>query len=352
MGAIVTDRLRHYNADQFIEGFTEASTSSVFYLTIGRSDPWADDATPPTPTFSIQDIYTFWDQMIAAKKVVISSVSRVIARRDWTTGTLYAMYDSSSSILLTSNFYVLTDDSNVYKCLSNNNGALSTSKPTGTGTANIQTADGYIWKYMYTITGGDALRFATASWMPVATNSTVAAAAVDGAVEFIKVTNGGSGYTTAPTVSISGDGTGATATASILSGAVVGITITNKGSGYTSITIGFSGGGGTGAVATASITPPGGHGSNAPYELGGYNVMMNVLLQGEDGGGDFPVDDDYRQIGLIRDPLTSGSSPATDTTYAVSELERASGEILFIENRRPIVRAADQNEDIKLILTF
>jgi len=64
------------------------------------------------------------------------------------------------------------------------------------------------------------------------------------AVGAITVYKNGSGYTTAPTVTISGGGgNGATATASLVSDRVVNITITNPGSGYTStptVTIGAS----------------------------------------------------------------------------------------------------------------
>jgi hypothetical protein len=71
----------------------------------------------------------------------------------------------------------------------------------------------------------------------------------------VAVTTGGSGYTSAPTVSFSGGGgSGATATATIASGAVTAITVTASGSGYTSApTVAFSGGGGTGAAATATV---------------------------------------------------------------------------------------------------
>jgi hypothetical protein len=64
------------------------------------------------------------------------------------------------------------------------------------------------------------------------------------------VGNGGSGYTSAPTVSFTGGGgSGATATATVSGGAVVGITVTNGGSGYSSApAVSFSGGGGTGAT--------------------------------------------------------------------------------------------------------
>jgi len=69
----------------------------------------------------------------------------------------------------------------------------------------------------------------------------------------INVTSGGTGYTSAPTVTLTGGGgTGATATAIVDSGSVIGVSITNPGTGYTSVpTVAFSGGAGTGAAATA-----------------------------------------------------------------------------------------------------
>ena len=79
-------------------------------------------------------------------------------------------------------------------------------------------------------------------------------------ISAINVTNGGSGYTTAPVVAISGGGTGATATATVSGGAVTGITVTAPGSGYVvnpgSIpTVTISGGGGRGAVAVPVCGP-------------------------------------------------------------------------------------------------
>lgn len=74
-------------------------------------------------------------------------------------------------------------------------------------------------------------------------------------VDETTITNGGTGYATAPSVAFSGGGgTGAAGTATVADGVVTGITITNPGTGYTTApTIAFSGGGGTGATATATI---------------------------------------------------------------------------------------------------
>lgn len=69
-------------------------------------------------------------------------------------------------------FYVVTDDLNVYKCLENNSGAVSTTKPTSTSTADgtpAALADGYIWKYMFTISAADAEKFVSSNWIPVKT---------------------------------------------------------------------------------------------------------------------------------------------------------------------------------------
>ena len=74
-------------------------------------------------------------------------------------------------------------------------------------------------------------------------------------VTAIAVSNAGSGYTSAPTVTLSGGGgTGATATATVSGGAITGFTITNPGSGYTSApTVALAGGGGTGGAGTATV---------------------------------------------------------------------------------------------------
>lgn len=78
----------------------------------------------------------------------------------------------------------------------------------------------------------------------------------EGSLSAIALTSGGTGYTSAPTVALTGGGgTGATATATVSGGSVTGFTITNAGTGYTSApAIAFTGGGGgSGAAATAVV---------------------------------------------------------------------------------------------------
>lgn len=78
---------------------------------------------------------------------------------------------------------------------------------------------------------------------------------VQNGVTAITIGNGGTGFTSAPTVTLTGGGgTGATAVATVSAGVINKITVTNAGQGYTSApTVNITGGDGTGATATASV---------------------------------------------------------------------------------------------------
>jgi hypothetical protein len=190
MAALVTNKFRIHNAKQFIEAFDEVSftsgaavtdssglLNSNMYLFIGKVTGWSDDASPPTPTDSVANThYENWRDMIAAKKITSTDVSHVIPRKNWTNNTNYFAYTDNTSTLHSQDFYVMTGDYNVYKCLSNSDSnssgteaSTSTVKPTGTGTSIISTSDGYKWKFMYQISASDALKFVTPNYIPVDT---------------------------------------------------------------------------------------------------------------------------------------------------------------------------------------
>ncbi len=229
MPAIVTNKFRIHNAKQFVEAFDEISTTSGaaitdasgllntnMYLFIGKVTAWADDTAPPTPTDSVSNtVYNHWRDMIAAKKIGSTDVSHVAPRYNWTTASNYYAYSHANNALFDQQFYVMTDDYNVYKCLANNQaGGTSTTKPTGTGTAIIETADSYKWKFMYQISAARALKFVTPSYIPTQrvrkannaiANTTDSSFQYDveiaantsgnGAIEVVHVTTAGSGYT-------------------------------------------------------------------------------------------------------------------------------------------------------------
>ena len=113
-----------------------------------------------------------------------------------------------------------------------------------------------------------------------------------GSVGAIYITNGGTGYTSAPTVTISApndsNGTQALASATLTGSAVTGISLTEAGSGYTTApTVSFAGGGGASAAAIAGIvTFKTGTVSCIVINGGtGYTNLANTVVTISGGGG-------------------------------------------------------------------
>ena len=413
MPGIVTRRFRIHNAEQFFEAFDEAS-STLMYIFIGRVHAWPNGDTTPNPEDSIYDTrYEPWRDMIAMKRVTSSDVRFSVPRKNWTTGTVYDEYDDKSSTYYDGDFYVVTDDFNVYKVMFNNYGAQSTVQPTGTGTSLISTSDGYIWKFLYSISSAETLKFVTNNFIPVKTLSAddgsaqfaVQQAAANGAIEITRLTANGSGYTfrantfasvtsstiqvldagasgtddffngaslfissglgsgqvrtisdyngttkavtvspgfsvtpntssrfhIGPDIGFTGDGSNASAYAngSVVNGTgnLTKINMVNVGSGYSRAEVTITdadGSSGTGAAATPRLSPPGGHGSDPVGELAGHNVMLNVRINASEGNT-FPTNNDFRIVGLVRDPLLANGAVANATSYDVTSKLNVTG---------------------------
>ena len=499
MSAIITEKFRQHNADQFFESFSEAS-ASTYYLFIGKATAFTtatttgSDSSPPTPADAVGETEFYaWDSMLAAKKIASTDISYAIPRRNWVNGTTYDMYKhnisssstatSGASNLYDSTFYFITSAYRVYKVLDNNGGtAYSGAEPTSESTSPFELG-GYVLKYMYSITASEAAKYLTADYAPVSNDSTIAAAATDGKIESLVVT-AGSGYTNGTYyAAVFGDGSsqgtssGAIVRLTVSGGSIASFgltagsdtTIHAGGSGYTFGTVNLGNdfifsdstlstsstlGSGTGGAVEVIISPKGGHGNDAIAELGGHFVMNAVTLTQAEGD-DITTANDFRQVGLVVDPttygsttvasattarqtfvvkvdtnsgtfeadeqitqattgavgkvvefdsslsllyfqqerfsgfgtsttnsgltafsgtneITGGTSGATGTTagttetvtlannntltltsgYANPELQPDSGNIVYLENRKPIQRDSDQTEDIKLIIEF
>ena len=102
------------------------------------------------------------------------------------------------------NCVVMTDEFNVYKCLDNNNNAISTYKPIGTVVDPVIMPDGYMWKYLYSIPIALRNKFLTDVYMPVV-NSLRSQFYSGGEILNIIIENNGKDYTFA-NISVSGDG--------------------------------------------------------------------------------------------------------------------------------------------------
>lgn len=446
MASVYSKNLNIFNAEQFKESVSEQANSSL-YFTVGRTEPWPNDAAPLQANTSVTSLYEVYRNMIGGKKITGNDMYHCIPRIDWTEGAVYDRYDHCSCSLMlfdpNTKFYIVTPNWDVYKCIDNNNGAPSQNVPIQKiTTGTVTEVDGYTWKYMYSISPAEQLRFTTNDYIPVKTLAQndgtlqwlVQENALSGGIEMIEVVNGGQDYTNNTTlwISITGDGTGANAFAqtNAITSQISSIIIDAPGSGYTyaNVQVYDDSTFGIGAVLRAVISPPGGHGSDPLRELGGSNIIINTRLR-YDESGKLPATNDFRQVSLIKDPIafgtttiktntafsqlsiltlsgvdddnfqedeivyqgtsssnavftgvvvewnsatstiklsnvtgnpearsligeTSGATGTVTIPYTVPELVPHSGDLLYIDNIKPIQRSSDQIEDFKIVLKF
>ena len=362
MPAIITSKFRRNNAQAFETSF--GSSGNKYYLGIGkpsafgtktrpdgRTENLGTDSTPITPADSVQQEYDTFDDLLAVKRITSSDVSFAAPRINWTSGTVYDYYrhdygnritggtsiqsaNSGATNLYDANFYVMNSNFQVYKCLDNNNNGQSTIEPTGENTLILETSDNYKWKYMYTLSASAQANFLSTDFMGVSSNSTVTNAAVDGAVNIVKIKTSGTGGTngTYTNIPMRGDGSNGQVSITIASGTVTAVSVTAAGTGYSYANIrvadiNVAGGGSlSGAELDCIIEPKGGHGFDPFEELGAFFVILNTSFEGAEtaNSGDFTTTNDFRRVALIRDPKSAGSA-ATVTTLRATRAVRFSG---------------------------
>lgn len=199
---LVTNNFKRHVADQIQESFTEAA-NNVYYIFIGRPSPYANgDLSVPQPIDSVREApYTAYRQMIGGKQITSSDINLAIKKNVWVANTVYSQYQHDIDNY-ENNFYVASpgaaDSYDVFKCLSNAKGAPSTYYPRLSETSAddfiYETPDGYQWKYMYSIENSIWQKFTTNDYMPVMTNANVSGNAINGTIDYVEVTYGGSGY--------------------------------------------------------------------------------------------------------------------------------------------------------------
>jgi len=259
-------------------------------------------------------------------------------------------------------YYVMNSNYEVFKCLYNGespadpagkNAAFEpkTNPSAGQGTYSgalgiySEPTGSYIWKYLFTIPTDDVLRFLSTDFMPIVekTNASRVATetlAVNGAISHVLISAIGANHTNgtyyAPVV---GNGSGGKVQIIISAGKVNTVSVSQYGTGYTYGSVELI----SGVLATATtsarglftdaaltspatvnvnatgsleviMSPLGGHGSDMEQELNAKRVMTNIRLTQVESAGDFPIDNDFRRIGLIKDPYEFGT-----TTFATAE---------------------------------
>ncbi|AOV62053.1 baseplate wedge subunit [Synechococcus phage S-CAM7] len=362
MAALITDEFRLFNADNFIESVTDPDNSYYIFVGLpnpvgegyGRSEDWNNDPLAPIDNFSY--IRSCYDWMMYGRRITPGNIRRVIRRVDWTKGTRYDQYrddysvynvspNSGSTRLYDTNYYVLNSDFRVYECLSNGS---SGDNPKGNGSedepnfvdtepsAAGSSGDGYIWKYLFTVSPADVIKFDSTEFITVPSDwlttdspqivsiresgdSTIN----DAQLKQIYIDKRGSGYSggAGQELPILGDGTGARAVVDVNSGQITKALVSKGGKGYTwgLVDLGSINTSASEAAKLDVIVPPSiGHGFDIYQELGTDRVL--VYARFDDSTQDFPIDTQFAQIGILRNPTINDSITVfTENTFTAAD---------------------------------
>jgi len=154
----------------------------------------------------------------------------------------------------------------------------------------------------------------------------------------ILVTNPGVGYTTAPTVTISGDGSNATAEAVIVNGRIQKILVTNRGIEYTQATVSITGGNGYGAEALVVVDAKVGVLRTIYYDSLAQRQIINA------NAGTIEYDNGIVNINDIRFLSVSSSDNLVQLTI---EAEKG-----IIQSIRNTILTIDQDDPISIVTTL
>ena len=370
MPAIVTDQFRILNANNFVESVE--NTNNSYYVFIGLSNPtgaptlagygrtsdWNSSDKTPAPTDSFSYRAHSGDTMMFGKKISSANIRRIIRRVDWSAGSRYEIYrdDYSASNqspltlanrLYDANYYVLNSDFKVYICIDNGSsgdnvlGNISQDEPTFTDLEPSKagtSGDGYVWKYLFTVSPSDIIKFDSTEFITVpnnwltSTDAQIRSVRENGnsdvnlnQIKHVYIENSGTGYANglAQEVDILGDGTGAKARVDVVNGKITDVTVSAGGKGYSYAIVDLgtlnSNVSATGRAKLIPIIPPGlGHGSDVYSELGTDKVIIYARF--DDSTKDFPIDTKFAQVGIVKNPTKVGTDVLyTDTTYSSLE---------------------------------
>ena len=355
MASVNTNDLRITNAENLVSSLSDISNTGLSHLFIGKANSWSTgDESPPVPSSNVSEFFQTYDQMIALQRIDNDEIFHMIPKVQWVSGIIFDMYRNDYSKSNTSTtgknnifdarWITINQNNNVYICLDNNKGGVSTIEPINTGDEAFYTSDGYQWLKVYTMTSA-ALKVATTNLIPIVQNEVVDT--TDGEIYTVVIENSGTNYTSSPAgvvnsipqyyCKINGDGTGAAARVVVENGSITEVKVVRSGSGYTygfldftvnkvyqslsdmdTETSGLNPLGSGDFRSTVIIGPPGGWGSDLVRELGGTRVgiFSNILSNTTD----FLNNTSFRQIGVLKgaQPQAGQNNPTTmNATYAV-----------------------------------
>lgn len=181
--------------------FYDSLSANNYFLYVARTVPF-DDNGVEQPGDSLNDTFLeLNERMIFGKHITDDDTRIMIKNKEWTPGQVYPIYDDLNDNLDNQNFYVVTrdgDELSVFKCIDNDNDAVSLVKPIKSETSPTddfyRTSDNYVWKLMYSVSGNSFDKFGTSKYFPVEVDSQIVSNAISGGIECVRVENPGAGY--------------------------------------------------------------------------------------------------------------------------------------------------------------
>lgn len=197
-----SSNFKYRNADDLVQSLQV--NGSNLYLFISRSHPWNAEDDPLPVAYSEREKRDAWDEMIVLRKIKANDVILGVRKSEWVSNTVYDEYNDQEN-MEEKNFYIFTPEKNFYLCISNNNGAASTFRPTHVSENVVEESDGYKWKYMANVSDAVFNKFILNEFVPVEENVEVTEAAVEGSIEHLRVENSGNGYPPSRTITASNE---------------------------------------------------------------------------------------------------------------------------------------------------
>lgn len=298
MAAILLSGFSVVQAENWVDSFVNGDSN--IFVAVGRGDgsstaadtpyAWDDDTKPPTPVDTVEEQDSFRGNVIGIKRVMISGIMIMVPRIEWAPNRLFNVISNTAvSGKRATDYFCVNSENNVYECISSP-GTLTAvgSEPQGFGVQT--TADGYQWRFLYNITAAMVNGgMLLDNWMPVPFNKH----------GIYDETSGNLG------------------------------TLTNR------------------QYLSGDV--------NANRALGAYRVLVSCTLKNE--GDVIPYNSIYRQVGLLVDPRDGSTGERLEgDLYApgdtVGTWDRASGELVYLENRAPVYRSEAQRETIEALIVF
>ena len=152
MATFLKTAIKRSVADNLLTDLSRADNQYFFF--VAKSTEWTNPNSPDTHIDTDREDINLSRGIIGYKKLNPSNVIFTVPRYDWEYGRKYDQYDDAINLFDSDDpkiFYVFTNQFHIYKCLYNGGGATSVVQPSLVLSTPFTTSDGYIWKYLGTV---------------------------------------------------------------------------------------------------------------------------------------------------------------------------------------------------------